>query len=108
MSGDALRLFRRKLAVRVGREMFLDVPCEHRSEEHTSELQSRSDLVCRLLLEKKKAHVRTPVTIRHPMPPSACKIKIRLSSNVPSTTPSAAVYVTPSTVLCSYVQEPLH
>src|SRR6478672_13110454 len=30
------------------------VPAEHRSEEHTSELQSRSDLVCRLLLEKKK------------------------------------------------------
>src|SRR2546421_12485546 len=27
---------------------------EDRSEEHTSELQSRSDLVCRLLLEKKK------------------------------------------------------
>src|SRR5438105_15399324 len=27
---------------------------EHRSEEHTSELQSRVDLVCRLLLEKKK------------------------------------------------------
>src|SRR5206468_7144559 len=26
----------------------------HRSEEHTSELQSRSDLVCRLLLEQKK------------------------------------------------------
>src|SRR2546428_5245811 len=30
-----------------------------RSEEHTSELQSRSDLVCRLLLEKKKAHVQS-------------------------------------------------
>src|SRR2546421_6090131 len=34
-------------------------PCDSvrsldRSEEHTSELQSRSDLVCRLLLEKKK------------------------------------------------------
>src|SRR2546421_9118066 len=29
-------------------------PGPHRSEEHTSELQSRSDLVCRLLLEKKK------------------------------------------------------
>src|SRR5690349_22719410 len=30
-------------------------PDEHdRSEEHTSELQSRRDLVCRLLLEKKK------------------------------------------------------
>src|SRR5438105_12708440 len=27
---------------------------DHRSEEHTSELQSRVDLVCRLLLEKKK------------------------------------------------------
>src|SRR5260221_5675232 len=29
---------------------------QHRSEEHTSELQSHSDLVCRLLLEKKKIH----------------------------------------------------
>src|SRR3712207_8146149 len=28
----------------------------HRSEEHTSELQSRQYLVCRLLLEKKKHH----------------------------------------------------
>src|SRR5216683_5846351 len=28
-----------------------------RSEEHTSELQSRSDLVCRLLLEKKKKYL---------------------------------------------------
>src|SRR2546429_6946748 len=28
----------------------------HRSEEHTSELQSRLHLVCRLLLEKKKEH----------------------------------------------------
>src|SRR2546421_7601210 len=32
-----------------------------RSEEHTSELQSRSDLVCRLLLEKKK---KTEITAR--------------------------------------------
>src|SRR6266496_2873585 len=30
----------------------------HRSEEHTSELQSRRDLVCRLLLEKKKKKLR--------------------------------------------------
>src|SRR5438034_8735528 len=29
-------------------------PAPERSEEHTSELQSHSDLVCRLLLEKKK------------------------------------------------------
>src|SRR5258706_7963436 len=28
--------------------------CDHRSEEHTSELQSLTNLVCRLLLEKKK------------------------------------------------------
>src|SRR5438874_3842492 len=31
-----------------------DAPHQLRSEEHTSELQSRRDLVCRLLLEKKK------------------------------------------------------
>src|SRR5206468_9676565 len=31
-----------------------------RSEEHTSELQSRSDLVCRLLLEKKKTEIIRP------------------------------------------------
>src|SRR2546421_7865632 len=31
----------------------------NRSEEHTSELQSRSDLVCRLLLEKKKKKKQT-------------------------------------------------
>src|SRR5438034_3540436 len=30
------------------------IGCAVRSEEHTSELQSHSDLVCRLLLEKKK------------------------------------------------------
>src|SRR2546430_11675646 len=29
-----------------------------RSEEHTSELQSQSNLVCRLLLEKKKKHIK--------------------------------------------------
>src|SRR5207249_8146083 len=33
--------------------MFYDPVAEQRSEEHTSELQSRFDLVCRLLLEKK-------------------------------------------------------
>src|SRR3712207_7919755 len=32
---------------------------EDRSEEHTSELQSRQYLVCRLLLEKKKKHICT-------------------------------------------------
>src|SRR5215475_2817437 len=31
-----------------------------RSEEHTSELQSRENLVCRLLLEKKKKNINSP------------------------------------------------
>src|SRR2546430_13728120 len=35
-----------------------------RSEEHTSELQSQSNLVCRLLLEKKK-HYRQHSRLRH-------------------------------------------
>src|SRR2546430_13240297 len=34
-----------------------------RSEEHTSELQSQSNLVCRLLLEKKKTRTRDKSTI---------------------------------------------
>src|SRR3712207_7763981 len=34
-----------------------------RSEEHTSELQSRQYLVCRLLLEKKKKHHRSQIHI---------------------------------------------
>ena len=33
-------------------DLFITITC--RSEEHTSELQSRRNLVCRLLLEKKK------------------------------------------------------
>src|SRR5437868_14852804 len=47
----------------VPQALFIDIPplslqysisMNRRSEEHTSELQSRFDLVCRLLLEKKK------------------------------------------------------
>src|SRR2546430_3146970 len=36
-----------------------------RSEEHTSELQSQSNLVCRLLLEKKKKNGRQDTHLRH-------------------------------------------
>src|SRR2546426_10740206 len=36
--------------------------CEQRSEEHTSELQSPCNLVCRLLLEKKKNYNSPPTT----------------------------------------------
>src|SRR5687768_17720227 len=38
----------------IGEEQAIECPGEARSEEHTSELQSRLHLVCRLLLEKKK------------------------------------------------------
>src|SRR5256886_7084329 len=38
----------------------IPAPLRNRSEEHTSELQSQSNLVCRLLLEKKKITASTP------------------------------------------------
>src|SRR5256886_8061608 len=52
----AARLVERVDRVRDGRQ---------RSEEHTSELQSQSNLVCRLLLEKKTT-ARVPVRHMHP------------------------------------------
>src|SRR5438270_13874026 len=55
---DALPIYRRDILPCHARH-FHDccddtVPVRVRSEEHTSELQSQSNLVCRLLLEKKK------------------------------------------------------
>src|SRR5690606_40676520 len=56
-SGVAEMLGRKNLSkgvrVEVGEEQAADA---FRSEEHTSELQSRENLVCRLLLEKKKQY----------------------------------------------------
>src|SRR6185312_16972614 len=49
-------------------------PRPSRSEEHTSELQSRSDLVCRLLLEKKKNYEPSPTKAIDNIPPNADKI----------------------------------
>src|SRR3712207_7360705 len=40
-----------------------EIAASPRSEEHTSELQSRQYLVCRLLLEKKKRHLTTTYPI---------------------------------------------
>src|SRR2546430_3079935 len=60
-----------------------------RSEEHTSELQSQSNLVCRLLLEKKKTTKRAPAQ--------------RLRSHDPAAQRSPAVMRSPSschTVSC--------
>src|SRR2546422_6994480 len=40
-------------------------PVYERSEEHTSELQSRLHLVCRLLLEKKKNKIYMSISLHH-------------------------------------------
>src|SRR5699024_11279240 len=68
VEGHDIRLLQQLIAVVVGRDELhprsADVQVHRvepqqpvpRSEEHTSELQSRFDLVCRLLLEKKKTN----------------------------------------------------
>src|SRR5688572_30854709 len=54
-------------AIMVIGEFFMIEPeqVQDRSEEHTSELQSQSNLVCRLLLEKKKIDVPSSVRRRY-------------------------------------------
>src|SRR2546422_5734343 len=52
--------------VQTDRGFVLHQPLGERSEEHTSELQSRLHLVCRLLLEKKKKHRRTQPRLAAP------------------------------------------
>src|SRR2546428_10262286 len=62
-----------------------------RSEEHTSELQSRSDLVCRLLLEKKKYDDEGPpaVTLQGTdSTPTTCHILPSNSSPTASDAPT--------------------
>src|SRR5687768_18361102 len=54
----------------------LAIDCAERSEEHTSELQSRLHLVCRLLLEKKK---KNKYYIR---PLSTLPLRIKHSSDI--------------------------
>src|SRR2546427_1974809 len=51
----AVKVLRPELAATLGADRFTR---EIRSEEHTSELQSQSNLVCRLLLEKKKKQAK--------------------------------------------------
>ena len=56
-AGDRAKVFSRRAAFLGGFKVLLGSTLAarmYRSEEHTSELQSHSDLVCRLLLEKKK------------------------------------------------------
>src|SRR2546427_5756828 len=56
-----------------------------RSEEHTSELQSQSNLVCRLLLEKKKDWMSNSCTSAFPPRPSRLTLHIeyRTSPQLP-------------------------
>src|SRR5256885_6084248 len=56
------RLVPLALITRAASKMVPGVPGMERSEEHTSELQSPCNLVCRLLLEKKKIKVRLCLT----------------------------------------------
>src|SRR5438105_5566050 len=82
---------RRRAHCRKGRGLFAGHRRHHsfaasRSEEHTSELQSRVDLVCRLLLEKKKKKHRSGSRPRHKSkrptlrPPSPQRLSIALTS----------------------------
>src|SRR6266496_3683364 len=68
------RLQRRRLAAVVDGEQPRGPPPPERSEEHTSELQSRRDLVCRLLLEKKKKN-------------TTCFLHISINKESPRITP---------------------
>src|SRR2546422_6597707 len=51
---------------------------EQRSEEHTSELQSRLHLVCRLLLEKKKKEPHCPERTEHQEKEKCMSVSIHL------------------------------
>src|SRR5437016_7201980 len=55
-----------------------------RSEEHTSELQSLTNLVCRLLLEKKNNKTSSRITTRHKTPKTSWPNKSRRS--IPTST----------------------
>src|SRR2546421_2307833 len=68
----SLTAFRFRTGERIARSLNVNI-ARYRSEEHTSELQSRSDLVCRLLLEKKKEKTMgpglRPHVLQRPDPP---------------------------------------
>src|SRR5207248_10374703 len=54
----------RIFTLRQRRSVIVESPIPTRSEEHTSELQSPYDLVCRLLLEKKKKKIDETLSTR--------------------------------------------
>src|SRR2546430_12139319 len=65
-------------ALQSATQRHLSTPTSRRSEEHTSELQSQSNLVCRLLLEKKNnKHCRLSLT----SPPRRSRSEPRASAS---------------------------
>src|SRR2546430_5512305 len=63
--------------------------CQRRSEEHTSELQSQSNLVCRLLLEKKNAQLcPCPTVGRRSLYIEEARICSSLTTRTQSPTPA--------------------
>src|SRR2546430_11986465 len=68
---DALPIFRNFMGAVIDKKAFTKISAyldeakkNARSEEHTSELQSQSNLVCRLLLEKKKKKIHPQLVFR--------------------------------------------
>src|SRR2546430_12575573 len=59
-----------------------------RSEEHTSELQSQSNLVCRLLLEKKKKHMSQSLLSQNP-PSSSSSPYLHTACHPPRSYPAS-------------------
>src|SRR2546430_11962428 len=71
MSANRCSMPRATPTAEMNSETTTSAPNRRRSEEHTSELQSQSNLVCRLLLEKKKtkrSNSLNVITHHYPLP----------------------------------------
>src|SRR5690554_7295482 len=77
-----------------------------RSEEHTSELQSRPHLVCRLLLEKKNNYFKTPLSPSPHIPSttSPCPARPTLAYSPPWPTPVIITFRAPRVTAPSPIQ----
>src|ERR1039457_1363517 len=74
-----------RLAGGLGRPGASRLPLLHRSEEHTSELQSPCNLVCRLLLENKKKPQRLPPSTTSTRLPCHCSSRGARRPGTPGT-----------------------
>src|SRR5207249_5798150 len=77
--GEVVMRFLRTICV-LAIMLIASLPTGLRSEEHTSELQSRFDLVCRLLLEKKKKNINLYYHVHknfhNPLNPPSLKVQL--------------------------------